>query len=134
MKKELFLCLIRGASGAGKTSLANAITPPGVVISADDFFINKESGKYEFDMNKISQAHHYCQTTTKSHMINKIERIYVANTFTNEWEMAAYFDLAKKYKYKIFTVIVENRHSGINVHDVPEKTLQKQKSRFNIKL
>jgi hypothetical protein len=45
-----------------------------------------------------------------------------------------YYDLAKKHGYRVFSVIVENRHEGVNSHDVPEETLQKMRSRFDIKL
>ena len=36
--------------------------------------------------------------------------IVVHNTFTKEWEMKAYFDLAEKYGYNLYTIIIENRH------------------------
>ena len=60
--------------------------------------------------------------------------IAVSNTFTQEWEMEIYFKLAKQYDYTVFTVIVENRHSGVNQHGVPEDKIQLMKDRFEIKL
>jgi hypothetical protein len=48
--------------------------------------------------------------------------------------MEPYFELAKKYGYIVFTIIVENRHGGVNQHGVPEKTIQAMKDRFQIKL
>jgi predicted kinase len=71
---------------------------------------------------------------TKEAMKSGVSKICVANTFTTEWEMKPYFELAQEYNYRIFTVVMENRHGGTNVHDVPDAVLQKQKSRFNIKL
>jgi hypothetical protein len=103
-----------------------------LVISADDYFM--KDGKYEFDASKLSQAHSDCQSRTQSAMEFELPIICVANTFTTEWEMRPYFDLAKKYSYNIFTIIVENRMNNINVHDVPAETLKKQKERFNIVL
>ncbi len=61
-------------------------------------------------------------------------QIAVSNTFTQEWEMQPYFDLAAKYGYAVFTVIVENRHGGVNQHGVPDEVLTKMKDRFEIKL
>jgi hypothetical protein len=61
-------------------------------------------------------------------------RIVVSNTFTQEWEMKPYMEMAEKYGFKVFTVIVENRHGGLNVHDVPEDKLEAMRSRFEIKL
>jgi hypothetical protein len=34
----------------------------------------------------------------------------------------------------VFTVIVENRHGGKNIHGVPEDKLQIMKDRFEVKL
>ena len=63
-----------------------------------------------------------------------IKRIVIANTFTQEWEMKEYFELAERYNYRVHTVIVENRHGSENVHNVPEDKLLKMKERFEIKL
>ena len=39
-----------------------------------------------------------------------------------------------KNRGKVFSIIVENRHGGENVHNVPQETLEKMKNRFEIKL
>jgi hypothetical protein len=103
------------------------------VFSADQYFEDAQ-GNYDFDPEKLPLAHGYCQMRTKEAMKSGVSKICVANTFTTEWEMKEYFELAKKYGYRVFTIIVENRHGGTNVHDVPAAVLQKQKDRFNIKL
>ena len=46
----------------------------------------------------------------------------------------AIFDLAKKYDYRVFSIIVENRHGSTNLHGVPDDTLKKMKDRFHISL
>ena len=61
-------------------------------------------------------------------------RIAVSNTFTQEWEMKPYVELAEKYGYTVFTIIVENRHGGVNTHNVPEETLNAMLNRFETKL
>lgn len=63
-----------------------------------------------------------------------VPRIVVSNTFTQEWEMKPYFDLAKEHGYTVFSLIVENRHGGKNVHDCPEETITKMRERFEITL
>jgi 50S ribosomal subunit-associated GTPase HflX len=60
--------------------------------------------------------------------------IVVSNTFTQEWEMEEYHKLAEKYGYMVFSIIVENRHGGINEHNVPEEKLEQMKHRFQISL
>jgi hypothetical protein len=46
--------------------------------------------------------------------------------------MQPYFDLAKKYGYKVITLIVENRNNTKSVHSVPEASIEKMKNRFEI--
>ena len=36
--------------------------------------------------------------------------------------------------YMVFTIVVENRHGGVNEHGVPEDKLEQMKNRFEIKL
>lgn len=138
--KELFL--LRGVPGSGKSTLANSIG--GTWVEADHYFLN-ENGDYEFDGSKLKDAHKWCQDTVEETMtwdehpeINYISagvsKIVVSNTFTQEWEMQPYFDLAEKYGYRVYSLIVENRHSGVNQHGVPEEKLVQMKNRFEIKL
>jgi hypothetical protein len=62
------------------------------------------------------------------------KRIVVSNTFTQEWEMKPYFEMAEYHGYKIFSIVIENRHGGTNEHKVPEDKLELMKQRFEIKL
>jgi hypothetical protein len=48
--------------------------------------------------------------------------------------MKVYYDMAKTYGYTVFSVIVENRHGGENLHGVPEDKVQIMKDRFEVKL
>jgi predicted kinase len=124
------LILVRGVSGAGKDTFAELIGGP--IFSADNYFM--KNGNYEFDVTKLGQAHNQCQRKTQDAMETGLSKICVANTFTTQREMKEYFQLAKQFGYRVFTVIVENRHGGQNVHNVPEQVLTKQKGRFDIKL
>jgi hypothetical protein len=65
---------------------------------------------------------------------DSFSRIIVSNTFTQEWEMKSYFELAEQYDYKVYSLIVENRHGGVNEHGVPDEVLTKMKDRFEVKL
>jgi predicted kinase len=48
--------------------------------------------------------------------------------------MEYYIELAKTYGYKTFSIVVENRHGGVNDHNVPDEVLTKMRDRFEIKL
>lgn len=133
MEKELML--IRGISGAGKSTFAKSIG--GVHYEADMYFM--KNGEYQFDVTLLKDAHSWCQTQVSNSMIlnltaNINKRIVVSNTFTQEWEMQPYYDLAAKYGYRVYSLIVENRHGGINEHGVPEDKLEIMKNRFEISL
>lgn len=132
------LILIRGVSGSGKTTLGKTIlrcvsSDDPDVISADDYFIDK-NGDYNFDPTKLKEAHNDSEQRCATKMKNGFSRIVVANTFTQEWEMEKYYEMAKRYGYRVFSVVVENRHEGKNIHNVPEEKLIKMKERFEIKL
>jgi len=133
------LFLVRGLPGSGKSTFATHIWNEYAVCEADKFFYDKE-GNYNFDPSKIKDAHAWCKNEVETRMIDhqNNEQFYpeiaVSNTFTQEWEMKDYFDLADKYGYKVVSLIVENRHGGKNVHGVPEDKLEIMKNRFEVKL
>jgi predicted kinase len=126
--KELFL--LRGLPGSGKSTLAKSLG--GKNFEADMFFMN--NGVYEFDATKLPNAHRWCQSRVVLSMEDLDERIVVSNTFTQEWEMKQYTDLAKEFGYIVYSLIVENRHDGVNSHNVPDEALTKMRNRFEIKL
>ena len=98
-----------------------------------------EGNEYKFNPLKLKQAHAWCQDQVRISMKNSDRtigdlRIAVSNTFTQEWEMEPYVEMAKEYGFKVFTLIVENRHGGVNQHNVPEDKIELMKNRFEIKL
>jgi hypothetical protein len=48
--------------------------------------------------------------------------------------MKPYYKMAEEFGYTVFSIIVENRHGGENVHNVPEATLEAMEKRFDVKL
>ncbi len=138
---EKILYIVRGIPGSGKSTFAEKLVGADfLVCEADKYFIDKDTGKYNFDFTKIKEAHKFCQDTVETYMKDSLvndqfyREIAVSNTFTQEWEIEPYMELAKKYGYTVFTIIVENRHGGTNQHEVPEEVLIKMRERFEIKL
>jgi predicted kinase len=129
--KELFL--VRGLPGAGKSKLAKSIAGSnGYVKEADMYFVDGD-GNYRFNPKEIKLAHDWCLEEVDFFMRYE-HKVVVSNTFTQEWEMKPYFDLAEKYGYQVHSIIVENRHGGVNVHGVPEDKMDQMEKRFEIKL
>lgn len=124
------LILLRGLPGSGKSTFAQSLG--GEYCEADMFFM--KDGVYKFDPSMLGLAHGWCQTKARNLMFADVPRVIVSNTFTQEWEMDAYYELAKQYGYRVHSIIMENRHGGINVHGTPQDKLEQMKNRFEIKL
>ena len=130
------LYLLRGLPGSGKSTLAKQLG--GSHFETDKYFVG-ENGEYNFDGSKLKEAHQWCQDSVANAMVlnhttGEHETIVISNTFTQEWEMKPYMDMAKNWGYIVFTIIVENRHGGVNQHGVPDEKLQQMNDRFEIKL
>lgn len=125
--KTLFL--LRGLPGAGKSTLADSL---GIdYVEADMFFM--QDGEYKFDGTKIKLAHEWCQDRVRKIMEYGMS-VAVANTFTQEWEMEPYLEMAEEFGYRVNSLIVENRHGNESVHGVPAQAMDIMEKRFEIKL
>ena len=135
LNMEKVLYLLRGLPGSGKSTLAKNLGA--LFFEADMYFL--EGNEYKFNPLKLKDAHAWCQNQVRISMKNANggmtpTRIAVANTFTQEWEMEEYYKLAEEFGFTVFSIIVENRHGGVNQHNVPEDKLELMKNRFEIKL
>lgn len=135
-QKELYI--VRGVPGSGKSTFAKSICKSWQHVETDMFFMR--DGQYKFNPSKLKEAHQWCKDRVHAMMRPTLwnllfnRTIVVSNTFTQEWEMKTFQVLARRFRYKVYTVIVENRHGGKNQHGVPEDKLQVMKDRFEVKL
>ncbi len=128
------LYLIRGVPGSGKSTLAQTLLDSGVVSSvleADNYFY--VNGEYVFDASKLGYAHQYCQDWTKQYLKDG-HSVAVSNTSTTEKEVAVYQQIAELTGSKFVSIIVENRHEGQNIHNVPSEKIRQMKNRFSVNL
>jgi predicted kinase len=127
MEKKLIL--LRGLPGAGKSTFAKSFGDARH-FEADMYHVG-EDGVYRWKPENVKAAHEWCRRNVEL-IMSYGKDVVVSNTFTQKWEMDEYYELAKKYGYIVFSVVVENRHSGENSHNVPADTLDKMRNRFEI--
>ena len=132
------LYILRGLPGSGKSTLAKELVgSSSKIFEADKFFITPIG--YKFVSSKLGEAHKWCREKLESAMKESenddmFNQLVVSNTLVREDDLTPYFDLAKKYDYTVFSLIVENRHGGKNIHNVSDDKLEQMKMKFQIKL
>ena len=124
------LILIRGLPGSGKSTLAKQLVrhSRNKHFEADDFFVD-ENGVYRFDPERLKDAHNWCMDSAEDlmHMDRDI-RVVVANTFTREWEMVPYVQIAQATKHACYVVECLGEYGSI--HPVPQDAINRMRSRW----
>lgn len=125
--------IMRGVSGAGKSTWVKKNYPLAYVVSADLYF-QADDGSYNFDASKLGEAHAFClRRFTTLVSANYGGDIVVDNTNTSVWELAPYAALGAAFG---FDVEIHNLNVNIytaverNVHKVDAKTIEKQMHRM----
>jgi predicted kinase len=129
------LIILRGLPGSGKSTLSELLSEnKWPVFSIDDYFTDPLTKVYTFEFSKNHLAYKNCQENTEKAMKTTIEKIFIDNTFTLEWEMEPYFKLAEKYAYTVHVLTVENRHHSKNKHNIPQEQIQKMAEKYKVVL
>jgi hypothetical protein len=114
------LVLIRGLPGSGKTTKAMGYVNDGYMhFEADQCFL--VDGKYEFDSEKLPQAHAWCLAKARE-ALERGEFVCVANVFATLEDIKPYTELDVDYQ------IVEANYPGQSTHEVPPAKLRGMKS------
>lgn len=119
------LVLIRGLPGSGKSTIARAMTTHEHYEA--DMFFQDAGGAYNYDREKIKDAHEWCQRQTFKALANG-KRVVVSNTFTRKFEMEPYFDMAKTFG--IEPNIIEVTGNWPDAHGVPAEVVEKMRQRW----
>lgn len=134
------VCLVRGLPGSGKTTFARKQMRPGdALFEADDYFINPETGAYEFDPTKLIKAHADCENRVRqwleANVHNAQATAYVANTFVQSVHMHPYLRMAREFwaTYEVVFIggalSIEECHAR-NTHGVPLSTMYAMASKW----
>lgn len=132
--KQRNLIILRGVSGSGKTTFCN-LFPDAVVCCADDYFTDKD-GNYNWYPEGLGKAHGYCWNKFVDARDFGQKDIIIANVNAKPSDWKKYVENAEYYGFIVTFILLENRHGGKDVHNVPEETLQRQEKtiRENLKL
>ncbi len=126
---------MRGLPGSGKSTLAKLLVEGSnaPVFSIDDFFYD-ENGNYSFDFKRNHEAYAHCESRTREAMQSAMEKIFIDNAFTIEWEMEPYYKLAKEFEYVVHVMTVEHRHDGKNAHKISDEQIERMRAKYKIVL
>lgn len=132
VKKVVYI--LRGLPGSGKSTLALDLVGGRdyLVFEADKF--HYVDGEYKWDSKNVKWAHEQNFLRFSDYVSSGHGPLVVSNTNTQEGEFQKFMDLAAASGYQVFSIIVENRHGGTNIHNVPEEAIQRMRDRFEVKL
>lgn len=129
------LIILRGLPGSGKSTLARVLSDDKwPVYAIDDYFTDPETQAYTFKFDENHLAYKHCETRSRQAMQDGVEKIILDNTFTLNWEIAPYFQLAAEYNYTVFVMTVENYHGSHNQHGISAAQLQKMAEKYKVRL
>ena len=114
--------ILRGLPGTGKTTLAlflSEVLPNSVIISADDFFTN-DNGEYNFEKEKIQEAHKETFELFKNHITAKKSTIIVDNTNIKAYHFYHYIDYAQRYDYRVSVITIP--HNDVSDKELSDRT------------
>lgn len=141
-KKQMVI--MQGVPGSGKSTIAKSLAAEAWntgrrawIVSADDYFVNEETGAYEFDPAKLGEAHAECLRNTIELIRLGSGLIVVDNTNATAVEIAPYYALADAFGYecKILRVETEvDRAADRNVHGVPRHKVRAMDARMNVEV
>lgn len=136
---EKVCIILKGVSGCGKTTVAEYISRfidpnSSIICCADDYHM--VNGEYKWTLENQGYAHRMCQDKCDQLMRMESSTVIVANTNTSKKEWQPYADMAEKYGYTVFHLVIENHHNGKDLHNVPEESLirMEQKLKTSLKL
>ena len=134
-QSSLTMIIMRGLPGSGKSSLVGRILkiyPQAEVCSADAYFTQAD-GSYQYDRNKIKEAHTFSQERAETLCRDACNLVIVDNTHVKRWELQPYLNTAAKFRYSV--VILEPQTPWArnpeqlavrNSHNVNENAIKKK--------
>lgn len=98
------MVILRGISGSGKSTLASKLlesNEDSIHLTSDDYFINLETGEYNFFGAKLPYAHEWNQDRARRALKKGIKVVIIDNTNTQKWEAKPYVSEAISHGYEV---------------------------------
>lgn len=124
--KKKKVIIMRGVPGSGKSTKAKSFE--GVIVSADDYFMN--NGIYCYNSSLIREAHQRCLANFSFLLYKGIPLVIVDNTNIQKWNYEKYEKVAKQYGYEVEVVSLKDSGLSVqelakrNIHGVPEEKIK----------
>lgn len=121
------LTLIRGIPGSGKTTLAKQIVADTNALHYEaDMYFTDELGNYNFDREKLRDAHNWCHLLTYEGLYSGKD-VVVSNTFIKLWEVERY---TKEFTRLADIEIIVATGKFRNTHKVDQETIDRMLVNF----
>ena len=86
VEKKLYV--MRGVAGSGKSFIARKLAGKnGVICSADDSHLDKETGEYNWKPERVKFSHQECRNKALKCVKNGVPIVIIDNTNIKRWEM-----------------------------------------------
>ena len=123
------LLLLRGLPGSGKSTKARHFIKDGSYVchfEADMYHTTRE-GVYDFSPENIAASHEWCQSKTRKALAAGVDTI-VSNTFTQQWELQPYRDMADELGVELIIKTVKGNYG--NIHGCPQASVDAMAKRW----
>ena len=131
-KKEFVI--MRGCPGSGKSFLAKQLAGKGgQIFSTDDFFMDTD-GNYNWDPNKLQQAHEWNYNRIKDSLSKGVSPVIMDNTNISQWELRKLKPLVEYAKINGYEARIEEPQTPWafdpeelakkNSHGVPQEAIE----------
>ena len=119
------LTLIRGLPGSEKSTIAKQIAvDTGALHVEADMWLDYSQQR---NPHAVGMAHDICQARARNTLAFGAS-VVVSNTFTQQWEMQPYLDMARQYGAQVEIITAMGDYGS--VHNVQAEAIQAMRERW----